>query len=62
MQIIIYANSSKNVVALEIVSVLTLFVIKNESNKNITLYYCDFLIYFLIYMSSYKSCLWFSRP
>lgn len=34
MQIILYANFSKNLMALEIVSEPTLFVITNESNQN----------------------------
>lgn len=45
MQIILYANSSKHLMPLEIVSELTLFVIKNENNKNIILWHCAFLIY-----------------
>ena len=51
MQIILYANSSKHLMPLEVVSeLITLFVIKNESNKNIILCHCVFLIYFLIHM------------
>lgn len=37
MQIILYAKFSKNLMALEIVSEQTLFVIKNESTQNVIL-------------------------
>ena len=62
MQIILYAKFSKNLMALEIVSEQTLFVIKNESTQNVILCHWAFLICFLIYMHSYILCLWFYLP